>query len=51
MFSTQLHIDMDSPLATRLPLIQHLIGAAIVNTLRGHKLYRVSANTILYMEL
>ncbi|XP_017963393.1 biotin--protein ligase isoform X4 [Drosophila navojoa] len=41
MFSTQLHIDMDSPLATRLPLIQHLIGAALVNTLRGHKLYRV----------
>ncbi|KRG01256.1 biotin--protein ligase isoform X2 [Drosophila mojavensis] len=41
MFSTQLHIDMDSPLGTRLPLVQHLIGAAVVNTLRGHKLYRV----------
>lgn len=42
MFSTQLHIAMDTPLGTRLSLIQHMIGAAIVNTLRGHKLYRVS---------
>ncbi|XP_023176975.2 biotin--protein ligase isoform X3 [Drosophila hydei] len=41
MFSTQLHIDMDSPLGTRLPLLQHVIGAAVVNTLRGHKQYRV----------
>ncbi|XP_030556458.1 biotin--protein ligase isoform X2 [Drosophila novamexicana] len=41
MFSTQLHIAMDTPLGTRLSLIQHMIGAAIVNTLRGHKLYRV----------
>ncbi|EDV92861.1 biotin--protein ligase isoform X2 [Drosophila grimshawi] len=41
MFSTQLHIPMDTPLGSRLSLIQHIIGAAIVNTLRGHKLYRV----------
>ncbi|XP_026841085.1 biotin--protein ligase isoform X4 [Drosophila persimilis] len=41
MFSLQLHIAMDSPLGSRLPLIQHLIGAAIVNTLRGHPTYGV----------
>ncbi|XP_034662884.1 biotin--protein ligase isoform X4 [Drosophila subobscura] len=41
MFSLQLHIAMDSPLGSRLPLIQHLIGAAIVNTLRSHPIYGV----------
>ncbi|XP_017848457.1 biotin--protein ligase isoform X1 [Drosophila busckii] len=41
MFSTQLHISMDTPLAQRLPLLQHIIGAAIVNTLRSHPQYRV----------
>ncbi|XP_034485614.1 biotin--protein ligase isoform X3 [Drosophila innubila] len=41
MFSTQLHIATDTALGSRLPLIQHIIGAAIVNTLRGHPLYRV----------
>ncbi|XP_022223882.2 biotin--protein ligase [Drosophila obscura] len=41
MFSLQLHIAMDSPLGSRLPLIQHLIGTAIVNTLRGHPIYGV----------
>ncbi|KAH8407265.1 hypothetical protein KR222_011794 [Zaprionus bogoriensis] len=40
MFSTQLHIAMDSSLGSRLSLLQHIIGAAIVNTLRGHELYR-----------
>ncbi|XP_034132628.1 biotin--protein ligase isoform X5 [Drosophila guanche] len=41
MFSLQLHIAMDSPLGSRLPLIQHLIGTAIVNTLRSHPIYGV----------
>ncbi|XP_062122556.1 biotin--protein ligase isoform X1 [Drosophila sulfurigaster albostrigata] len=41
MFSTQLHIATDSPLGSRLPLIQHIIGAAIVNTLRSHPQYKV----------
>ncbi|KAH8381902.1 hypothetical protein KR009_000835 [Drosophila setifemur] len=41
MFSLQLHLAMDSPLGTRLPLLQHIIGAAIVNSLRGHEQYRV----------
>ncbi|KAL7728868.1 hypothetical protein ACLKA6_004211 [Drosophila palustris] len=40
MFSTQLHIATDTALGSRLPLIQHIVGAAIVNTLRGHPLYR-----------
>lgn len=42
MFSLQLHLAMDSPLGSRLPLLQHLIGAAIVNSLRGHEQYGVS---------
>ncbi|XP_052835462.1 biotin--protein ligase isoform X2 [Drosophila gunungcola] len=41
MFSLQLHLAMDSALGSRLPLLQHLIGAAIVNSLRGHKHYGV----------
>ncbi|XP_020799588.1 biotin--protein ligase isoform X4 [Drosophila serrata] len=41
MFSLQLHLAMDSPLGSRLPLLQHLIGAAIVNSLRGHDQYGV----------
>ncbi|EDW81058.1 uncharacterized protein Dwil_GK11222 [Drosophila willistoni] len=41
MFSLQLHLSMDSSLGSRLPLLQHIIGAAIVNSLRSHKLYRV----------
>ncbi|XP_068157492.1 biotin--protein ligase isoform X2 [Drosophila tropicalis] len=41
MFSLQLHLSMDSSLGSRLPLIQHVIGAAVVNSLRSHKLYRV----------
>ncbi|XP_017114655.1 biotin--protein ligase isoform X2 [Drosophila elegans] len=41
MFSLQLHLAMDSALGSRLPLLQHLIGAAIVNSLRGHKQYGV----------
>lgn len=49
MFSTQLHIAMDSPLGSRLPLLQHIIGAAIVNTLRSHEIYRVSGPLNLYL--
>ncbi|XP_017044233.1 biotin--protein ligase isoform X2 [Drosophila ficusphila] len=41
MFSLQLHLAMDSALGSRLPLMQHIIGAAIVNSLRGHELYGV----------
>ncbi|KAH8291814.1 hypothetical protein KR054_000989 [Drosophila jambulina] len=41
MFSLQLHLAMDSPLGSRLPLLQHIIGAAIVNSLRGHDQYGV----------
>ncbi|XP_016982089.2 biotin--protein ligase isoform X2 [Drosophila rhopaloa] len=41
MFSLQLHLAMDSALGSRLPLLQHLIGAAIVNSLRGHEQYGV----------
>jgi len=42
MFSLQLHLAMDSALGSRLPLLQHLVGAAIVNSLRGHEQYGVS---------
>ncbi|EDV47891.1 biotin--protein ligase isoform X2 [Drosophila erecta] len=41
MFSLQLHLSMDSALGSRLPLLQHLIGTAIVNSLRGHEQYGV----------
>ncbi|XP_037730753.1 biotin--protein ligase isoform X4 [Drosophila subpulchrella] len=41
MFSLQLHLAMDSALGSRLPLLQHLVGAAIVNSLRGHEQYGV----------
>ncbi|XP_017467645.1 PREDICTED: uncharacterized protein LOC108360017 isoform X2 [Rhagoletis zephyria] len=40
MFSIQLHISLDSPLGGRLPLLQHIIGLAMVNTLKGNKLYK-----------
>ncbi|KPU79433.1 uncharacterized protein Dana_GF17255, isoform B [Drosophila ananassae] len=41
MFSLQLHLAMDSPLGSRLPLLQHIIGAAIVNSLRSHPQYGI----------
>ncbi|XP_075145553.1 holocarboxylase synthetase-like protein isoform X2 [Haematobia irritans] len=41
MYSIQLHISLNSPLGSRLPLIQHIVGAAMVNTLKGHDLYKV----------
>ncbi|XP_043652559.1 biotin--protein ligase isoform X2 [Drosophila teissieri] len=41
MFSLQLHLAMDSALGSRMPLLQHLIGTAIVNSLRGHEQYGV----------
>lgn len=42
MFSIQLHISLDTPLGQRLPLIQHIVGAAMVNSLKSHPLYKVS---------
>jgi len=42
MFSLQLHLTMDSALSSRLPLLQHLVGTAIVNSLRSHEEYGVS---------
>ncbi|KMZ01630.1 biotin--protein ligase isoform X1 [Drosophila simulans] len=41
MFSLQLHLTMDSALSSRLPLLQHLVGTAIVNSLRSHEQYGV----------
>ncbi|XP_065355202.1 biotin--protein ligase isoform X2 [Calliphora vicina] len=41
MFSIQLHITLDTPLGQRLPLIQHIVGAAMVNSLKNHPLYKV----------
>ncbi|TMW51845.1 hypothetical protein DOY81_003090 [Sarcophaga bullata] len=41
MFSIQLHIAIDTPLGQRLPLIQHIVGAAMVNSLKNHPLYKV----------
>ncbi|KAL5274469.1 HLCS family protein [Megaselia abdita] len=35
MFSLQIHIPMDSPLGSRIPLVQHLISVAIVKAIRG----------------
>lgn len=42
MFSIQLHISLNSPLGQRLPLVQHIVGAALANVLRGHEQYKVS---------
>ncbi|XP_037948879.1 biotin--protein ligase isoform X2 [Teleopsis dalmanni] len=40
MFSLQLHISLNSNLGSRLPLIQHIIGVAIVNALKTQNLYK-----------
>ncbi|XP_069968909.1 uncharacterized protein Hcs isoform X2 [Bactrocera oleae] len=40
MFSLQLHLSLDSPLGKRLPLLQHIIGLALVNTLKGNPTYK-----------
>ncbi|XP_020713946.1 biotin--protein ligase isoform X1 [Ceratitis capitata] len=40
MFSLQLHLSLDSQLGKRLPLVQHIIGLAMVNTLRGNPTYK-----------
>ncbi|XP_054733910.1 biotin--protein ligase [Anastrepha obliqua] len=40
MFSIQLHISLDSPLGGRLPLLQHIVGLALVNTFRGNEVYK-----------
>uniref|UniRef100_A0A1I8QBH0 BPL/LPL catalytic domain-containing protein n=1 Tax=Stomoxys calcitrans TaxID=35570 RepID=A0A1I8QBH0_STOCA len=41
MYSIQLHVSLNSPLGKRLPLLQHVIGAAMVHTLKGHDQYKV----------
>ncbi|XP_023297566.2 biotin--protein ligase isoform X1 [Lucilia cuprina] len=41
MFSIQLHINLDTPLGQRLPLIQHILGVAMINSLKNHPLYKV----------
>ncbi|XP_037815457.1 biotin--protein ligase isoform X2 [Lucilia sericata] len=41
MFSIQLHIKLDTPLGQRLPLIQHILGVAMINSLKNHPLYKV----------
>lgn len=46
MFSLQLHLSLDSPLGKRLPLLQHIIGLALVNTLKGNPTYKVRNNNI-----
>lgn len=42
MFSIQLSIPLLSPLGKRLSLVQHIVGAAIVNALKQHPDYGVS---------
>lgn len=39
MFSLQLHIPLNSPLGRRLPLIQHIIGVAIVSAIKRLEKY------------
>lgn len=46
MFSIQLHITINTSLGQRLPLIQHIVGAAMVNALKSHPLYKVSLSLI-----
>jgi biotin---protein ligase len=33
MFSLQLHVPLKSPLGERLPLVQHLVATAVVNSI------------------
>uniref|UniRef100_A0A1A9X1X6 BPL/LPL catalytic domain-containing protein n=1 Tax=Glossina brevipalpis TaxID=37001 RepID=A0A1A9X1X6_9MUSC len=40
MFSLQIRLPLDTLLGKRLPLVQHIVAAAMVNALRGHKLYK-----------
>ncbi|XP_029405948.2 uncharacterized protein LOC105225980 isoform X1 [Bactrocera dorsalis] len=40
MFSLQLHFSLDSALGRRLPLLQHIIGLAMVTTLKGNPTYK-----------
>uniref|UniRef100_A0A034W021 Biotin--protein ligase n=1 Tax=Bactrocera dorsalis TaxID=27457 RepID=A0A034W021_BACDO len=40
MFSLQLHLSLDSALGRRLPLLQHIIGLAMVTTLKGNPTYK-----------
>ncbi|XP_073839153.1 holocarboxylase synthetase-like protein isoform X2 [Musca autumnalis] len=41
MFSIQLHISLNSALGKRLPLVQHIVGAAMANVLKSHEQYKV----------
>lgn len=42
LFSLQLHIPLSSPLGQRIPLLQHLVTVAIVNSIVNEDDYKVS---------
>lgn len=35
MFSLQIHVPLDSPLGSRIPLVQHLLAIAVVKAIKG----------------
>lgn len=35
MFSLQIHIPLNTPLGSRIPLVQHLISVAVVKAIKG----------------
>lgn len=41
LFSFQLHIPLKSSLGQRLPILQHLVSVAIVNSITKHDEYKV----------
>uniref|UniRef100_A0A1A9VB40 BPL/LPL catalytic domain-containing protein n=1 Tax=Glossina austeni TaxID=7395 RepID=A0A1A9VB40_GLOAU len=40
MFSLQIRLPLNTPLGRRLPLVQHIVAAAMVNALKCHELYK-----------
>lgn len=45
LFSIQLHIPLSSPLGQRIPLLQHLVSAAIVDSITKSNEYKVKYST------
>lgn len=44
MFSLQMHVHLESPLGKALPLVQHMVMAAVVSSIRSLPGYEVNPN-------
>lgn len=47
MFSLQMHIALDSPLGSRLSLVQHLVAVAVVGAIRKQPGCHVSQSDLI----